>query len=1009
MMRYLLSLIFLFSFFLSKSQEQLTNIQNREIDQGSLSSNENSFKIVEINNNLLFYAFDDKLGGNLMVSNGEPDNAKVLSSRYRIKPNGFRSLFNSSEKLRNELFFYSERDFYKTDGTDLGTEKLDLFSSNTFRILNILKLNENQLLVFLSTFDENTSHFTEEIWVTDGTVLGTSKLKELPGEFIGTGFSKGDGRTTKHNGKIYFPLSTSNSRGTDVWVSDGTTLGTTKTNILDNYSGNFSGDALVSMKEANGKLYALVVNQRESSDFFRILDLITIKIEGNQVTEIFKIEDVNNDRNVTNQNLLEFNNNLYFSSVKREEINGNIQYNFSVTELNGVTEVANTIFIKNNIPTGDYLTDIIKGNNKLFFISYDDTNNVSLFSKEGNEVVEEEIDIINTTNLNLSGGFSDEFTNINLEIFGNDRVFISDFTGNSGSGDSEVFLTNELGGIVNIPNMKGTFRITEFNNKLYFGKFLDEGFGQEPWFSDGTNEGTQILDNISKLRFGVNLQLRPITEINGNILYEEEFINNIKKIYSFNTRTNTLDTIIDSGEALLRSGIGDRQFEFNSTYGYPTINNEKYFLINSSFSWFNNEIKLFKTDGTPTGTIEEEIPFTNENRYVAHILHFGNDFYFVEYRRNNDFDSQLQNKIVLTKYDGNTYTEVKDLGGVDSFRNEAPIRSYQTDSGFYILLSYPEFREVRDAEELNNLALIMSDGTNANTKSFKVDAGEAGIFNNDLYFSNAILDFTGGGFGDKSYRLSKVDFQTGELSDVKDAANNKIEGLISNFQVFNERLFFLREESRDFGRKLWYIDNLKSNAGKSNLISFVGSIDDRENSFFEYNGNLFFNSFSEGSFFTSILDRAFNVTNLSFDIFNPLVSSENELFFSSSIENGELGILKSDGTEQNTYFVGTTISEGPQFWRVNKTDLMLSTEDLEFLKNNEISIFPNPAFEKINFAENSKIQNISITNLLGQEVLKLKEQKNNTSIDVSGLSSGIYIINFLSKNGTQKSLKFLKK
>lgn len=72
---------------------------------------------------------------------------------------------------------------------------------------------------------------------------------------------------------------------------------------------------------------------------------------------------------------------------------------------------------------------------------------------------------------------------------------------------------------------------------------------------------------------------------------------------------------------------------------------------------------------------------------------------------------------------------------------------------------------------------------------------------------------------------------------------------------------------------------------------------------------------------------------------------------------------------------------------------------------NTISIFPNPAQDVLNFSSKEKIQNIEIYNNLGQQVMK--SEVRNQSINISGLSQGIYILKAQSQEGIQ-NIKFIK-
>ncbi len=78
--------------------------------------------------------------------------------------------------------------------------------------------------------------------------------------------------------------------------------------------------------------------------------------------------------------------------------------------------------------------------------------------------------------------------------------------------------------------------------------------------------------------------------------------------------------------------------------------------------------------------------------------------------------------------------------------------------------------------------------------------------------------------------------------------------------------------------------------------------------------------------------------------------------------------------------------------------------------NEQIKIYPNPAFDKLNieFTDNiNKIEKITLSNMLGQTVYTIKGKKINTRnfvIDLSGYKSGVYYLNIRTKeDGTMRN------
>jgi hypothetical protein len=78
------------------------------------------------------------------------------------------------------------------------------------------------------------------------------------------------------------------------------------------------------------------------------------------------------------------------------------------------------------------------------------------------------------------------------------------------------------------------------------------------------------------------------------------------------------------------------------------------------------------------------------------------------------------------------------------------------------------------------------------------------------------------------------------------------------------------------------------------------------------------------------------------------------------------------------------------------------------LSANSFSIYPNPATTILNVSSKSKVQEVSIYSLTGQEVMKATPNSSNSQINVSALSKGTYLVKAIVDGKTQTS-KFVKK
>ncbi len=81
------------------------------------------------------------------------------------------------------------------------------------------------------------------------------------------------------------------------------------------------------------------------------------------------------------------------------------------------------------------------------------------------------------------------------------------------------------------------------------------------------------------------------------------------------------------------------------------------------------------------------------------------------------------------------------------------------------------------------------------------------------------------------------------------------------------------------------------------------------------------------------------------------------------------------------------------------TNAQLSVDDNQI---NEFTVFPNPTNDILNIKSSVEIDNVSVFNLLGQEVARFgKNDIVDSAINISDLESGLYMVQIISGNNTQ--------
>ena len=126
--------------------------------------------------------------------------------------------------------------------------------------------------------------------------------------------------------------------------------------------------------------------------------------------------------------------------------------------------------------------------------------------------------------------------------------------------------------------------------------------------------------------------------------------------------------------------------------------------------------------------------------------------------------------------------------------------------------------------------------------------------------------------------------------------------------------------------------------------------------------------------------------------------------------------LGAAGTEVDFYFIiycGAASGGGTYGYSVDNLSIKVYTAtaviDLTNDANN-LSVYPNPVEGIMNVKSATDIHSISVTNIVGQEVLNANISSNRTAvINTLDLNSGIYVVRIVDVNGEISSKKIIKK
>ncbi|RYF37913.1 MAG: T9SS type A sorting domain-containing protein [Chitinophagaceae bacterium] len=114
--------------------------------------------------------------------------------------------------------------------------------------------------------------------------------------------------------------------------------------------------------------------------------------------------------------------------------------------------------------------------------------------------------------------------------------------------------------------------------------------------------------------------------------------------------------------------------------------------------------------------------------------------------------------------------------------------------------------------------------------------------------------------------------------------------------------------------------------------------------------------------------------------------------------------------ESGVYYFGLQINE-PTFapWYISFDDFEVLPTSLsvgEFSTGN-LDFYPNPVKDRLNLSYSETINSVSVTNVLGQQVLSQQANASEINVDMSGLTPGTYFVRVASANA-QKTIKVIK-
>ena len=171
-------------------------------------------------------------------------------------------------------------------------------------------------------------------------------------------------------------------------------------------------------------------------------------------------------------------------------------------------------------------------------------------------------------------------------------------------------------------------------------------------------------------------------------------------------------------------------------------------------------------------------------------------------------------------------------------------------------------------------------------------------------------------------------------------------------------------------------------------------------SFMFYGGATLFNQDIGSWDVSSVTDMSnmFNASGISTDNYDNILNGWSQQVLQSDVQFGAAGINYCNGADARQSIIDT------YGWTITDAGLDCATAGLEDQTQLNISIYPNPTNNTLFITGIETPIAISIYNVLGKEVLSIK---NTNNINVQALPSGLYTIR-ISEGVRQTNRKFIK-
>jgi ELWxxDGT repeat protein len=978
-------LIALFLLFTSSLIGQVNLI--KDINTGSAPSNPRA--IMTIGNLTYFNADDGKVGYEPWVTDGTEGGTRLLKD---INKGESSSFINGACNLNNKILMFvadfastsgsiESTQLWLSDGTTNGTVRV---SDSVFQVFsNLNPFQIGQVAYFITT---------QGLCKTDGTALGTQIIKKGIQGGYNTNFNISGNFVATDNGIVYFQAT--DSQGTELWRTDGTTAGTYMVKDILTGAGSSSPRDIVAIgnkvfftaKTTNGARELWV------SDGTSANTKVVITLGGTLAFDDGAYQP------------MVFNNSVYFFG-KKNTVSGINYYELWRTNKDGdSTTMISTQLTATLNATNSYW--YAAWQNKLYFVR--STNNgqsgESLWESDGTSLGTKMVH-----SLPPFTGISNRPTPKFFDFVLTDTLL---YIGGSISKAeaTEVLVSN--GKSTGLKVLKDIYRYYGFGsfpknfakgagNKVYFAANDGGASGNELFTSDGTETGTKLVKNINTKSDHAGIGTLKVLS-NQLIVnaFSEEFGYEMWRTDGTSTGTNKVKDI----------GV-DKASGTQTGYPFESIELNGNLIFTANDSIRQNE--LWRTNGTETGTT------------ILKDIAQG-----IQSSSNPSRLTSLGNKVVFTAQESTTGQELYVTDGTEAGTNVlidlnqgASMTSFSQNfatigDSLYFLAYAPRRNEPR--------LLWKTNGTEVGTKP--IDGSErlgTLVSNSFLHrLGNQIL-FTAYPLDSSNIALFNYDgTRVQQIAAIRPETSPPTQSPFVNFNNFS----FFTASDNQYNYSLYRTDGTATGTIKLLTVNFVAAYQSFNNLLYmvitDNSGKLALWR-TDGTVAGTVLFK--DLGSLVIPTTRTLTVWNNRLYFSGYDANAGWELWSTDGTLNGTRQVADVNvgpnSSFPYGFATFKNDLIFIADNgetgFELMKlmttgiiepmrsNTALTLFPNPSVSDIEIRFDDDLERVKIYNLNGQLVKNQVVSGHSATIPIQELENGTYIVVAVGKSkiATQKFIK----